>query len=78
MTKEVLGTCSLCGGRVTLPDAWMSVNPPVPTCESCHATQKSHGPVIEMTPRPAPNTFRIGETVPAGKIVRLHGWRWFP
>lgn len=43
----VIGTCSLCGGRVTLPFVWHSVVPPVPTCESCGAV-KAEGPVIEM------------------------------
>jgi len=45
------GTCSLCGGRVTLPSAWYGTTPPIPTCESCGATKKSpHGGVIEMEP----------------------------
>ena len=48
--KQVIGKCSCCGGRVVLPTAWLSVIPPVPTCESCGATQSS-GPVIQMEPR---------------------------
>lgn len=52
---RTIGTCSNCGGRVTLPEIWMGVIPPVPTCQSCGATQKQpHGPVIEME-RPDPN-----------------------
>lgn len=44
-----VGTCSECGGRVTLPAAWMGMNPPIPTCQSCGAREKQpHGPVIEM------------------------------
>jgi hypothetical protein len=49
--KQTLGACSLCGGRVSVPTAWMSVNPPVPCCESCGARPKQpHGAVIDMEP----------------------------
>lgn len=49
---RVVGTCSLCGGPVTLPEFWMGTVPPVPTCASCHARQKQpYGNVIEMEPR---------------------------
>lgn len=48
---RVIGTCSICGGAVCVPHTWMSVNPPVPTCNSCGAVPKqSHGPIIEMEP----------------------------
>ena len=48
------GTCNQCGGRVTTPRAYMSVVPPIPTCERCGATKKQpHGAVIEMEPRKA-------------------------
>lgn len=46
----ILGTCSICGGRVSVPDAWLSVIAPTPTCEQCGATKANHGPVIDMTP----------------------------
>ena len=47
----VLGTCSLCGGAVSVPQIWHGVIPPVPTCESCGATKKEdNGPVIDMVP----------------------------
>lgn len=46
------GTCSLCGGRVTVPDHWLSVVPPTPTCEQCGAVAAEHGPVIPMVQRP--------------------------
>lgn len=46
-----LGTCSICGGRVSIPDVWHSVIPPVPTCEKCGATMKNpYGKVIKMDP----------------------------
>jgi hypothetical protein len=47
---QVIGTCSLCGGRVTVPTVWMGIVPPDPTCGSCGAVKASHGPVIEMQP----------------------------
>lgn len=47
-----IGSCSCCGGPVTVPSLWMGVVPPVPTCCRCGATPKSvPGPVIE-TERP--------------------------
>lgn len=46
--NNVIGTCSECGGPVTMPT--MSVRP-VATCERCGAVQaNAHGPVIKMTP----------------------------
>jgi hypothetical protein len=51
MTKRTIGTCSLCGGAVTVPTVWLGTVSPVPQCETCHATpKKPHGPVIEMAP----------------------------
>lgn len=26
-----IGACSVCGGRVTVPDTWLGIYPPVPT-----------------------------------------------
>lgn len=48
--NATVGTCSLCGGRVSVPSPWMGTIPPVPTCDSCGATAASHGPVIPMVP----------------------------
>ena len=43
-----LGTCSVCGGRVTVPEAWYSTKPPIPRCESCGATVKQpYGPILQ-------------------------------
>lgn len=48
---SIVGTCSICGGAVTVPTVWAGVIPPTPTCTSCGAIKKqSYGPVIEMTP----------------------------
>ena len=46
--NKTIGTCSICGGRVTVPHIWGGAIPPTPTCESCGAMAASHGPVIEM------------------------------
>ena len=48
---NIVGTCSLCGGRVMVPQVYHSVVPPTPTCESCGATAATSGPVIPMVPR---------------------------
>lgn len=46
---KVMGTCSKCGGRVVLPEAWMGVKTPVLRCDNCGATKKQpYGPVIDM------------------------------
>jgi hypothetical protein len=65
----ICGTCSLCRGRVTLPDVWFGTEPPVPTCEKCHAVAKTDGPVIEMVrPRTASNVIVLedGREFPVG------------
>lgn len=52
---RTVGTCSLCGGRVTVPRVFLSVDPPIPTCQGCGATQKQpHGPVMDMVPPQKP------------------------
>lgn len=50
--STVIGRCSCCGGLVTVPSIWMSVVPPVPTCEACGATSDVNDklPVIPMKP----------------------------
>ena len=46
-----MGTCSICGGRVSVPLAWWGINPPTPTCDTCGAVPaEAHGPVIPMRP----------------------------
>lgn len=50
---QIIGTCSLCGGPVTLPLIWGSVVPPTPTCAACGALPaRGFGPVIDMRPGP--------------------------
>jgi len=53
MTVHVVGTCGNCGGPVAVPQVWMGIYPPIPTCRSCDATpQNAHGPRIAMNPPP--------------------------
>lgn len=47
---NIVGTCSICGGRVMVPTVYHSVVPPIPSCESCKAIAATSGPVIPMTP----------------------------
>lgn len=50
--RAVLGTCSVCGGPVSIPTLWEKPTPPVPICERCGAIKMDrYGPVIPMIPR---------------------------
>lgn len=48
----IVGTCSLCGGPVAVPNVWYSTLPPRPKCQQCGAKKRpdDHGPIIEMEP----------------------------
>jgi hypothetical protein len=48
--KTKVGTCSICGGQVSVPTYWHCVFPPIPICECCGATAASHGKIIPMIP----------------------------
>lgn len=49
--NKTIGTCSICGGPVQVPDVWMGIVPPTPTCARCGATARdSFGPLIPMKP----------------------------
>lgn len=52
MNSQTIGRCDQCGGRVTVPRAWMSVVPPIPKCESCGATyhEEDQMPTLPMRP----------------------------
>lgn len=62
-----IGTCSICGGPVTMPDHWGGNRPPIPTCESCGAQAANpFGPTIPMTPKPGrflprPDPAQVGD-----------------
>ena len=49
----MIGTCSRCGGPVTVPEHWMGTQPPILSCQRCGATKRQpYGPVIEMDEPP--------------------------
>ena len=50
MNKQVIGRCSICGGNVTIPNVWLGVIPPKPSCESCGAIKRDNLPIIDMDP----------------------------
>lgn len=52
MSTTTVGTCSICGGRVTVPTFFHSIIPAVPTCEQCGAEAAQYGQVIPMKPAP--------------------------
>ena len=46
---QTIGTCSICGGAVVVPQFWGGATPPVPSCNSCGATKRNaFGEVIQM------------------------------
>lgn len=55
MNRRPIGRCSECGGVVSLPEYWMGVNRPLPTCESCGRVANEANylnlPIIPMKPR---------------------------
>ncbi len=51
INNRPIGKCSICGGIVSIPSVYMSVNKPIPRCENCGAVEKSIDlPIIEMQP----------------------------
>lgn len=52
LNKRPVGSCSQCGGVVSLPITFHSVKRPVPTCESCGAvaSETRNMPIIPTTP----------------------------
>ena len=70
MAHIILGTCSLCAGPVSIPEAWHSTLPAVPTCQRCGAREKQpYGAVIEMEPRKrSPPDLRVSNTLTAAVI----------
>lgn len=50
--RSVIGSCSICGGPVTVHTIWHCVIPDTPRCEQCGAVKKEEyrGPVIPMVP----------------------------
>jgi len=46
--SKIVGSCSICGGLVTIPNYLHSVTKPIPICQNCGATMKL--PEIPMVP----------------------------
>lgn len=56
---NVIGTCSNCGGSVSVPSVWMGIIPPTPICDGCGAVPvAAHGPVIPMQRRMRHNQYQ--------------------
>lgn len=56
INNKPIGTCSQCGGVVSIPTVWYGVTRPVPSCESCGATAAGwpNLPMIPTIPVPKP------------------------
>lgn len=51
---NIVGTCALCGGYVTMPGMWSGTRPPPASCVDCHALADPDAwPVIQMR-KPGP------------------------
>lgn len=71
MSYRTVGTCGNCGGAVCVPEIWMGIFPPTPTCSSCGAVpENAHGPKMAMRPRGQRAPGRNGE-VPVTFVPRL-------
>lgn len=70
MNTNVIGTCSLCGGAVTVPAIWHGIIPPVPTCAKCGATAKQYGPTIEMERPTKPITVTTTNANDVAELLR--------
>lgn len=47
--SRTIGTCSNCGGRVSVPTIWFGTEPPIPECSGCGARAKAPwGPIVQM------------------------------
>ena len=61
---QTIGTCSLCGGPVQIPQMWGGSVPPVPTCARCGSiVARAYGPVIPMRRPQRSNRNATTETV---------------
>lgn len=68
---KVVGYCSLCGGKVVVPEVQMSVIPMTPECFNCGAVALG-GSVVDTTPVKRGNVKWTIEDV-SGKIIGVGG-----
>ena len=67
--KITIGTCSVCGGPVSVPAVWHGIIPPRPTCERCGAIKADdYGPVIPMIPNSQRTIIKTTDTSNTGAI----------
>jgi len=68
---KVIGKCSICGGRVTVPAVWWSIVPPKPTCERCGAVydEEAYLPTLPMKPAERPNWRHTTTSIPKFELV---------
>jgi hypothetical protein len=70
--QTCLGTCGICGGRVSVPTAWYGTQLPAPACETCGAkARNAYGPVIDMVPQPKAKLFGLTDMIPPDYF----GWK---
>lgn len=78
---NVIGTCSLCGGQVVLPELWGGIVPPDATCSRCGAVAAQSGPIITMRRVDKPSAPYVAKgTGPSvrydlGDVYNILDWR---
>jgi len=81
MSYTTVGTCGNCGGAVTIPTIWGSVEPATPTCNRCGAEAAMHGPVLPMKRAPVMRQFAGTHDYSSGKdsqtLESLERSKWF-
>ena len=74
---QIVGTCSLCGGNVTVPLVWLDVVPPTPTCSSCHAVEAPPSlPIIPMVPAHGHGMTTRQISIDSSRRTTSNGFSW--
>jgi len=67
VNEQVIGRCSLCGGTVVVPVAFMSTVPPQPRCRDCGAVGAE--PALPVIPMKGRHSRRwLNDDGPAGAV----------
>lgn len=74
MNNIPVGKCSQCGGVVSVPRVWMSVNRPIPRCERCggYADEAANLPTIKTAGGYGYTDMRAEETSVGLVSKKLH------